>query len=46
MKKAPRRIDNGLVDQYEPDDYDTDQSRDIQSNGEADPDEIDDLNIG
>ncbi len=46
MKKTPRRMDNGSLDQYKQDDYDTDESQDSQSNGEADPDEMEDLNIG
>ncbi len=46
MKKTPRRMDNGLSDQYKQDDYDTDESQDNQSNGDADPDEMEDLNIG
>ncbi len=46
MKKTPRRMDNGLLDQHEQDDYDTDESQDCQSNREADLDEMEDLNIG
>ncbi len=46
MKKTSRRMDNGSLDQHEQDDYDTDESQDSQSNGEADPDEMEDLNIG
>ncbi len=45
MKKTPRRIDNGLSGQHDEDDYDTNESQDSQSNGEANPDEIEDLNI-
>lgn len=46
MKKRPRGIDSGLLDEHEHDDYDTDEWQDRQSNGEADSDEIKDLNIG
>ncbi len=46
MKKTLKRMDNGLLDQHEQDDYDTDESQDSQSNGEANPDEMEDLNIG
>ncbi len=46
MKKTQKRIDNGSSDQHEQDDYDTDESQNSQSNGEADPDEMEDLNIG
>ncbi len=46
LKKAPRRIDNGLSDQNEMDDLDTVELQDSQSNGEANSDEMEDLNIG
>ncbi len=39
-------MDNGSSDQHEHDDYDTHESQDSQSNGEADSDEMEDLNIG
>ncbi len=39
-------MNNGSLDQYEQDDYDTDESQDSQSNGQTDPDEMEDLNIG
>ncbi len=39
-------MDNGSLDQHEQDDYDTNESQDSQSNGEANPNEMDDLNIG
>ena len=45
MKKTPRRRNSGSSDQHEHDDYDTDESQDSQSNGEADPDKMEDLNI-
>ena len=44
-KKAPRRIDSGLWDQHKHDDDDTNESEDSQSDNEADPDEMEDLNI-
>ncbi len=46
MKKTPRRMDNSSSGQYEQDNYDTYESQNSQSNGEADLDEIEDLNIG
>ncbi len=46
MNKTLIRMDNGLSDQHEHDDYYTDESQDSQSNGEADPDEMEDRNIG
>ena len=45
MKKTPRRKNSGSSDQHKHDDYDTNESQDSQSNGEADPDEMEDLNI-
>ncbi len=39
-------MDNNLSDQHEQDDYNTDESQDSQSNGEASPDKMEDLNIG
>ncbi len=45
MKKAPKRIDSGLLNQYKYNDYDTDKSQDSQSNNKADSDEIKGLNI-
>ena len=44
-KKAPTRIDSGLWDQHEHDDYDTNELEDSQSDSEADLDEMEDLNI-
>ena len=46
MKKTSRRMDGNLLDQHEHDDYNTDKSQDSQSNGEANPDKMEDLNIG
>ncbi len=46
MKKTLRRRDNGLTYQHEKDDYDTNELQDSQSNSEADPNEMEDLNIG
>ncbi len=46
VKKTPRRMDNDSSDQHEQDYYDTDESQDSQSHGEANPDEMEDLNIG
>ncbi len=46
MKITPKKMNNGLLDQYEQADYDTDKSQDSQSNSEADLDEMEDLNIG
>ncbi len=46
MKKTQKRMDNDLSDQHEQDYYDTDESQDSHSHGEADPDEMEDLNIG
>ncbi len=46
MKKTLKRIDNGLSDQQEQDNYETDKSQNSQSNGKTDPDEMGDLNIG
>ena len=44
--KAPRKMDCGSSDQYKHDDHDTNKSQDSQSNGEANLDEMKDLNIG
>ena len=44
-KKALRKIDSGLWDQHEHDDYDTNESEDSLSDGEVDPNEMEDLNI-
>ncbi len=46
MKKTLRRMDNGSSNQHEQDDYNIDESQNSQSNGEADPDNMEDLNIG
>ncbi len=46
MKKTPRRMNNGSLDQHKQNDYDTDELQDSQYNGEANPDEMEDLNIG
>ena len=40
------RINGGLLDQHEHDDYDIDESQDNQSNGKADSDKMEDSNIG
>lgn len=45
MKKSPR-INSGLSDQYKYDDYDTYESKNSQSNGKANPNEMKNLNIG
>ena len=44
--KAPRNMDNGLLDQHKLNDYNTNKLKDSQFNGEADLDKIEDLNIG
>ena len=44
--KVPRSMDSSLSDQHEHDDHDIDESQNSQSNGEANPDEMEDLNIG
>ena len=44
-KKAPKRIDSGSWDQHQHDDYDINESENSQSDGEADLDEMEDLNI-
>ncbi len=46
MKKTSKKMDNGLSDQYEQDDYDTDELQNSQSNDEANPNEMENLNIG
>ncbi len=46
MKRTPREMDNSLSDKHKQDDYITDESQDSQSNGEANLDEMKDLNIG
>ena len=45
MKKTSRRRNIGLLDQYKYNDYDTNKSQDSQSNGEANLDEMKDLNF-
>ena len=44
-KKAPKRINSRFWDQYENDDYDTNESNDTQSNGKANSNDIGNLNI-
>lgn len=44
-KKAPKRIDSSLSDEYKHDDYDINESQDTQSNNKTNPDEMDNLNI-
>ncbi len=46
MKKVSKKIVSGSSDQHKHDDYNIDQSQNSQSNSEADPDKIEDLNIG
>lgn len=43
--KIPRKVNNGLSDQYKQNDYDTIESQDSQFHGVANLDEIEDLNI-
>lgn len=43
---ATKRINSNLLDQYKHDNYNIDDSQDSESNIVADPDEIEDLNIG
>ena len=45
MKKTLKRRDSSLSNQHKHDNYDTNKSQNSQSNGEADPDKIEDLNI-
>ncbi len=45
IKKAPKKRDSGSSNINKHDDYDIDESQDSQSNVEANPDEIEDLNI-
>ena len=44
-KKESKRIDSSSWDQHKHDDYDTNELEDSQSDGEANPDEMEDLNI-
>ena len=46
MKKTPKKKNSGSLDQHKHDDYNINESQDSGSNGEANPDEIEDLNIG
>lgn len=46
IKKVIKRIDSNLLDKYKHYDYFTDKSQDSQSNGKANLEEIEDLNIG
>ena len=39
-------MNSGSLDQHKYDNHDTNESQDSQSNGEADQDKIEDLNIG
>ena len=45
IKKTSRKRNSSLLDQHKHDDYNTNKSQDSQSNGEANPDEMEDLNI-
>ncbi len=46
LKKVSRKIDSGLSNQHEHDDYDTNESQDSQFNSEANSNKMEDLNIG
>ena len=43
--KAPRRMDSDISNQHEYNDQDTIESQNSQSNSEADPDKMEDINI-
>ena len=46
VKKTPKKRNSSLSDQYKHDNYNTNKSQNSQSNDEADPNEMEDLNIG
>lgn len=44
--KVPRKIDSGLSNQHKHNDHNTNKLQDYQFNSKADPDKIENLNIG